>query len=211
MTKPAHTHWSGEPRNPIYFRMVSFDTPYWNTLIIFRRTHQRVAIQKSVFQYGVFLRHQVILGFYHLCYLHRLLIPETALIRWMFIVPNGVAFPIHTCCELLTTPTLSHTTDLMSIRVLRYPETFCLSAIRLLYSDTPTVDSDFSVTLLPSRPMSFISRAYLNLTTAKTSYHFPPFFAIATGAVDFFVFHSIQALYLNLDLLSTTLYLAIRV
>jgi len=40
------------------------------------------------------------------------------------------------------------------------------------------------------------------LLAMKIEYHFPPFFAIATRAVDFFVFHSIQALYMNADLLS---------
>jgi hypothetical protein len=40
------------------------------------------------------------------------------------------------------------------------------------------------------------------LLAMKIEYHFPPFFAIATRAVDFFVFHSIQALYINHHLLS---------
>ena len=40
------------------------------------------------------------------------------------------------------------------------------------------------------------------LLAMKIKYHFPPFFAIATRAVDFFVFHRIQALYMNADLLS---------
>jgi hypothetical protein len=40
------------------------------------------------------------------------------------------------------------------------------------------------------------------LLAMKIEYHLPPFFAIATRAVDFFVFHSIQALYMNIHLLS---------
>ena len=40
------------------------------------------------------------------------------------------------------------------------------------------------------------------LPTVKNSVSFTTVFAIATRAVDFFVFHSIQALYMNADLLS---------